>query len=91
MKLSVCSHVETEKEIGFKRGIDNAISSLGKKKKEILKHRKHCKEWKKLGTHNFDKKYCLDCHVGSISRLIEPLIFDLKNMKYHLKYDGDSE
>jgi hypothetical protein len=83
--------VETESERGFKKGIDKAISLLNRKKKEILKHRKHCREWKKLGTHKFDKEYCLDCHVGSISRLIEPLIFELKNIKYHTKYDGDNE
>jgi hypothetical protein len=83
--------VETESERGFKKGIDKAISLLNRKKKEILKHRKHCKEWRKIGISNFDRIYCLDCHIGSISRLIEPLMFQLKNIKNSTKYDGDFE
>ena len=91
MKVSVRSHVETEREKGFKKGIDKAILLLNKKKKKMLEHRKHCKEWKKFGISNLDRKYCLDCHIGSISRVIEPLIFELKNIKYDTEYDGDFE
>jgi hypothetical protein len=90
MKIKVKSHVETEREIGFREGIDEAISLLDKKKKWILAHRSHCKEWAKIGTTpDLNRIYCIDCHVGSISKVIEPMIFLLSKIIYESKYPDE--
>jgi hypothetical protein len=92
MKIKVKSHVETQRKIGYRNGLEKAISLLENTKKMILVHRSHCKEWAKLGTtQDSNRIYCMDCHVGSISKIIEPMIFRLSSIIYESKYDGDIE
>jgi hypothetical protein len=91
---------ETAMEIGYAKGLKQALSLLRKKRIEIEKHRANCRVWKgafpnPLGKHT-TSDFCLRCAIGAISNVIVPLqsqlmrnLFEIEQLDKIQKYEGD--
>lgn len=53
------------------------ICSLEIRREQIIRHREKCEIWRKHTIYNAN---CVECMVGSISGVIDPMIAELKHM-----------